>query len=199
MDRRVMKTRKEIRNAVISLMEEKDFEVISVLDITKRANINRGTFYLHYIDKYDLLEKYEQELFEKLEHIVLEYLKDDDTIEEFLQTRYPAIVRVFHCLQVERELLSILLKTRGFFSLQERVKNTFIYMFRNNAPSIVKEDQFSYPLDFLALFASATFISVIQYWLQTDMKQTPEQLAQIIWDIFLKGPIGAAGILPPTE
>ena len=46
-------------------MEEKDFEIITVLDITKRANINRGTFYLHYVDKYDMLEKYELKLFRK--------------------------------------------------------------------------------------------------------------------------------------
>ncbi|MFJ7953471.1 TetR/AcrR family transcriptional regulator [Lysinibacillus sp. NPDC096418] len=199
MDRRVMKTRKEIRKALLSLMEEKDFEVITVLDITKHANINRGTFYLHYVDKYDLLEKYEQELFEKIEHIALKYLKVDDTMYEFFHTRYPTIVQVFHCVQEEQELLSILLKTRGLFSFQDRVKNTFIYLFRNNAPSKVSEHQFSYPIEFIALFASATFISVIQYWLQSDMKQTPEQLAQIMWDIFLKGPIGAFGILPSTK
>ncbi|KOS62120.1 TetR/AcrR family transcriptional regulator [Lysinibacillus agricola] len=199
MDRRVVKTRKEIRKALLSLMDEKDFEVITVLDITERANINRGTFYLHYIDKYDLLEKYEQELFEKLEHVVLAYLKDDDTMSEFLHKRYPTIVHVFHCLQEERELLSILLKTRGIFTFQDRVKNAFIYMFRNYTPSKVTEHQFSYPVDFLALFGSATFISVIQYWLKSDMKQTPEQLAKMITDIIFKGPIEAFGVLPSTK
>ncbi|WP_313893607.1 TetR/AcrR family transcriptional regulator [Psychrobacillus sp.] len=199
MDRRVVKTRKEIRNALLSLMEEKDFEVITVLDITKRANINRGTFYLHYVDKYEMLEKYEQELFEKLEHVAMEYLQDDDTMDKFLHSRYPAIVHVFHLLQEEQELLTILLKTRGFFSFQDRIKNTFIYMFRNNIPFKVSEHPFLYPIEFLALFASAMFISVIQYWIQSDMKQTPEQLAQMVWDIFLKGPMGAFGVLPFTE
>lgn len=199
MDRRVVKTRKEIRKALLSLMQEKDFEVITVLDITDRANINRGTFYLHYVDKYEMLEKYEQELFEKLHHVAVEYLKDNDTMDEFLHTRYPTIAHVFHCLQEEQELLAILLKTRGFFSFQDRVKHTFIDMFRNHIPSKVSEHQLSYPIEFLALFASATLISVIQYWLQSDMKQTPEQLAQMVWDIFLKGPIGAFGLLSPTE
>ncbi|KOY82828.1 TetR/AcrR family transcriptional regulator [Lysinibacillus macroides] len=199
MDRRVMKTRKEIRKALLSLIEEKNFEVITVLDITERANINRGTFYLHYIDKYDLLEKYEQELFEKLEHVALQYLKDDDTVTEFLQKRYPTIVHVFRCLQEERELLSILLKTRGIFSFQDRIKNVFFSIFKNHSPSTVTEHSFSYPLDFLGLFGSSTFISVLQYWLQSDMKQTPEQLAQMITDIIFKGPVKAFGILPPAE
>ena len=199
MDRRVVKTRKEIRNALLSLMEEKDFEIITVLDITKRANINRGTFYLHYVDKYDMLEKYEQELFEKIEHVAMEYLKDINTVYEFLHTRYPTVVQVFHCLQEERELLSILLKTRGFFSFQDRLKTTFIYMFQNNAPSKVAEHQFVYPIEFLALFVSSTIITVIQYWLQSDMKQTPEQLAQMIIDILFKGPLEAFGIPHSTK
>lgn len=199
MDRRVVKTRREIRKSLLSLMKEKDFEIITVSDITKRANINRGTFYLHYVDKYDMLEKYEQELFKKLEHIAGEYLKDDDTIDEFLHTRYPTIVRLFYCLQEEQELLTILLKTRGFFSFQDQIKNKFIYMFQNNAPSKLIEHQLTYPIEFLGLFASAVFISTIQYWLQSDMKQTPEQLAQMVSDIILNGPIGAVGLLPPTE
>lgn len=199
MDRRVIKTRKEIRKALLFLMETKDFEEITVLDITEHANINRGTFYLHYIDKYDLLEKYEQELFEKLEQVALKYLNDDDTITEFLHKRYPTIVHIFHCLQEERELLSILLKTRGIFTFQDRVKNVFITLFRNHSPSQVSEHQFLYPLDFLAQFGSATFISVIQFWLQSNMKQTPEQLAQMITDIIFKGPIEAFGIFQTNK
>ena len=199
MDRRVVKTRKEIRKALLSLMEEKDFEVITILDITERANINRGTFYLHYIDKYDLLEKYEQELFEKLEHIAVEYLKEDDTITEFFHKFHPTIVHIFRCLQEERELLSILLKSRGIFAFQDRVKNAFIYMFRNYTPSKVNEHLFLYPIEFIALFGSSTFISVIQYWLQSDMKQTPEQLAKMITDIIFKGTIEAFWFLPSTK
>lgn len=194
MDRRVVKTRKEIRNAILSLIEEKDFEVITVLDITKRANINRGTFYLHYLDKYDMLEKYEQEFFEKLESVAMVYLKDIDTVDEFLQTRYPTVVQLLYCLQEEKELLSILLKTRGFFSFQERLKNTFAHMFQNNAPSIISEQRLLYPVEFIPVFASSTVISVIQYWLQSDMEQTPEQLAQMIIDIFFKGPLKAFGV-----
>ena len=194
MDRRVVKTRREIRNALLSLIEEKDFEVITVLDITKRANINRGTFYLHYLDKYDMLEKYEQELFEKLESVALTYLIDIDTVDKFLQTRYPTVVQLLYCLQEEKELLSILLKTRGFFSFQDRLKNTFAYMFKNNAPSFVSEQQFLYPVEFIPVFASSTVISVIQYWLQSNMEQTPEQLAQMIIDIFFKGPLKAFGV-----
>ena len=69
-DRRVIRTKKEIKETFISLLEEKNFEKISVRDLTERAGINRGTFYLHYLDKYDLLDKLEGELFAKIQAII---------------------------------------------------------------------------------------------------------------------------------
>ena len=55
MNRRSMKTKREILQAVHSLMDEKSFEDITVVDIVNRADISRGTFYLHYEDKYIML------------------------------------------------------------------------------------------------------------------------------------------------
>ena len=61
-DERVIKTKKLIKTALSELIQEKGFDHVSITDLTQRANINRGTFYLHYQDKYDLLEKFENEV-----------------------------------------------------------------------------------------------------------------------------------------
>lgn len=55
-DPRVTRTRKLIRDALISLLMEKSFESISVQDIAERATVNRATFYAHYTDKFALLD-----------------------------------------------------------------------------------------------------------------------------------------------
>lgn len=57
MDRRVLKTRKAIIEAFVGLLEEQDFEQITINEIADRANVNRGTIYLHYADKFDLLDQ----------------------------------------------------------------------------------------------------------------------------------------------
>ncbi|MFD0697655.1 TetR/AcrR family transcriptional regulator [Paenibacillus sp. GCM10027628] len=44
-------------NALIHLIGEKDFEKITINEIAERADVNRGTIYSHYSDKYDLLDK----------------------------------------------------------------------------------------------------------------------------------------------
>jgi AcrR family transcriptional regulator len=56
-DRRITKSQEAIKKAVIELMSEKSFDDITIQDIADRANVNRGTIYLHYTDKYDLLDK----------------------------------------------------------------------------------------------------------------------------------------------
>lgn len=62
MDRRVRKTRRQLRECLISLLKEKKVQDITVRELTDMADLNRGTFYLHYKDVFDLLEKTETEL-----------------------------------------------------------------------------------------------------------------------------------------
>ena len=57
MDRRIQKTRTAIIEAFVGLMAEKNFEQLTINEIADRANVNRGTVYLHYVDKYDLLDQ----------------------------------------------------------------------------------------------------------------------------------------------
>ncbi|MGM9947951.1 TetR family transcriptional regulator [Floccifex sp.] len=56
-DRRIQKTKKNIKNTLMNMLTEKSFEKINVTDICKVANISRITFYSHYNDKYALVEE----------------------------------------------------------------------------------------------------------------------------------------------
>lgn len=62
----IEKTKEKIKLSLLQLMKEKHFMSISVRDITIRAAINRGRFYLHYQDKYDLIDQMEQDLLSSL-------------------------------------------------------------------------------------------------------------------------------------
>ena len=71
-------TNLKIRSAFSDLLNEKGINNLTVSDITRKANINRGTFYLHYIDKYDLLEQLENEVLESTKAIFFKYNKEND-------------------------------------------------------------------------------------------------------------------------
>jgi AcrR family transcriptional regulator len=62
-DRRIQRTRQVLQQAFRDVVQDKGFAATSIREITERANINRGTFYLHFADKYMLTEAVVRELF----------------------------------------------------------------------------------------------------------------------------------------
>lgn len=56
-DLRIVKTRRSIETAFMELLKERSFEQITVRQLIENALISKGTFYAHYLDKYDLAEK----------------------------------------------------------------------------------------------------------------------------------------------
>ncbi len=61
-DLRIVKTRQTIRNALISLMSEKELQDITISELSARAQINRKTFYRHYRAISDVVTEFEDEL-----------------------------------------------------------------------------------------------------------------------------------------
>ncbi|MEI4620452.1 TetR/AcrR family transcriptional regulator [Bacillus cereus] len=103
-DRRIVKTKEAIKNAFVELMSEKNFDQITIQDITDRANIGRRTFYSHYLDKYDLLDKFTEEHINELEKICA-WSSDLDFID--------ANVIWFEYLENNYSFFSTLLKSKG--------------------------------------------------------------------------------------
>jgi AcrR family transcriptional regulator len=66
LDPRVRRTRRLLQEALLALAEERDFAAITVGEITRRADVNRNTFYLHYRDKDDLVSQTLDALFDEL-------------------------------------------------------------------------------------------------------------------------------------
>lgn len=65
-DRRAVRTKKALKTAMFELLKKKDVSKITVSELAEHADIGRGTFYLHYADPYDLLDKIEDELISRI-------------------------------------------------------------------------------------------------------------------------------------
>jgi len=81
-DLRILKTRKAIKESFLTLIQTKGYEKITIQNIADEAMINRNTFYLHYVDKPDLMEKLCQESIEKLNVCINLETKDIHEIDK---------------------------------------------------------------------------------------------------------------------
>ncbi|MEH6943776.1 TetR/AcrR family transcriptional regulator [Bacillus sp. JJ722] len=196
-DRRINKTRKVIREALTELMDEKGFDAVTVRDLTERADINRSTFYLHYRDKYDLLEKSEEEILQKIEEIVM-YVKSLTPKE--LQIFYsgsepfPFIVKLIECFQENSQFMKVILGSKGDLSFQVKIKEIMERNMLDNAISKFKEENLLIPVDVFIAYTTSAHLGVIQHWLNTGMKQSPHDIALILFNMTVKGPINAMGL-----
>lgn len=197
-DLRVIRTKDSIRDALVELIDEKGFEAITVKDITTRAKINRGTFYAHYQDKYDLMTKCEEEIILEMSRIAKQNFP---SVIAALETNSPTLapfslaVLIFEYLNKNSGFMKAVLGPRGDVSFQTRLKD-FIWktMFGNGVNSIIKEENLLVPGQYLVSYIASAHIGVIQQWLNSGMKESPQEIARILSTITLNGPFFAAGL-----
>ncbi|PQD94238.1 hypothetical protein CYL18_15325 [Pradoshia eiseniae] len=79
-----LKFKKALFDACVELVQEKDFKHITINEVLGRADLNRGIFYLHFADKYDMMDSFENEMIEKIEAWAREYTLADSAKEHFI-------------------------------------------------------------------------------------------------------------------
>lgn len=180
------KTKKLIQQTFIDILEHKSFESITVGDIAKRANINRGTFYLHYLDKFDLLDQIEQRLFfdlgEHIDELQARYLRS----QTFEKEQEQLADGLFSFIKGHAPVLKILLSDRGRAGFHLRFKNSFSEKVRKN---LEQHESFyvdlQVPIDYFLSFITSAFLGLIEQWIQNDLDKTPEEMTSLYIDIIL--------------
>lgn len=193
-DRRIVKTKIQIKQAFLSLLSEKSFELITIKDITGRADINRGTFYLHYVDKYNLLEQYENEIFEKMNIIIDIATNTKLTVNLLKEERMPIITEILQLMKDEAPFLKLILGPNGDPLFQEKMRQIFVQTIEQYIFNELDESQFKFPFELIITYISNAHLGVLTYWLQHDMQQSPEEIANMFMEIMLKGPFEASGL-----
>lgn len=197
-DLRVIRTKESIRDALIELIEEKGFEAITVKDITTRAKINRGTFYTHYQDKYDLMTKCEEEIMQDMADMILKnvpHIIADLGADPPAAKPFTILVSLFEYLDRNRGFMKAVLGPKGDLSFQTKLKK-FISktLFDSNKNPFIKQENFLVPAEYLISYIASAHIGVIQQWLNSDREEPPEEMARILSTITINGPFFAAGL-----
>lgn len=168
MDRRIKKTQELIYNVFIELLKESGFNKISVGNIAEKANINRGTFYFHFSDKYDLLEKC-------IEYYINELISHCKNNTE-IQLDSNAMTQIFEYLKINFDIYRTLLSNEGesifhkklYNAFEEQIKRAIIKM----PVEIINNAEIATP------FIANGFIGVIEWWMNKGMPYTPEVMTK---------------------
>ncbi|MDK2966966.1 MULTISPECIES: TetR-like C-terminal domain-containing protein [Lacrimispora] len=173
-DRRIRKTQKLLKESLLELMEKKDFKNISVKDITELADLNRGTFYLHYADTYSLLQEMESEVLKDFQNMVNDYR------EAFIKASLmPVIIPIIQYIEENKKICKILFEN----SSSNDFVNRFHTLILKNGTAIIKEQ---YPnardvtLNYFLEFITYGLTGVLKQWLNTDMPEPKEEVAEFV-------------------
>jgi AcrR family transcriptional regulator len=196
-DRRIVRTKIAIRQALVALIEEKGFDALSVTDITTRADINRGTFYLHYKDKFDLLEQTETEIIRDVENIVLQANSLNLTDFNSTDNPLPIVVSMFEYMKENAALMQAVLGLEGDFALMSRIRQTMEKNLKLGFLAAIKARNFLVPSDYLISYIVSAHFGVIQTWLQNGCQESPRDMAIILSKLSLHGVIRMTGYVLP--
>ncbi|WP_290750624.1 TetR/AcrR family transcriptional regulator [Exiguobacterium sp. UBA3968] len=188
-DLRIIRTDRRIRETFLQLIDEVGFDTVTIKLLTERAEVNRGTFYHHYADKYELLERMTNEVFEKIE-ATFEREIPFVLINKTEDSPYRRIIPFLTFLYEHRTLMRILLSPTSDGMFRKRVRD---YMQQILFSGLPEQGERLVPENYLIAYLSAAHLGVIESWLSHPNETSPDEIARIIFTISMEGPFRAAG------
>lgn len=173
-DPRVQRTLKLILEALIELTVRKGFSNVTVRDITQHAGINRATFYRHYQDKFDLLDRYTQAVYELLD------APDDGLlmpVEGHSEITSTGLVRMLEHIRANAKFYRVMLGKNGDPAFAEKIRHYIEKRMRRSMPQTLLHEKVF--IDLNLSYMSSGSVGAVLWWLENEMPYPPEKLAAI--------------------
>ena len=176
-DRRVRRTRRRLRDALIALILEKEYDNITIQQITDAADLSRATFYLHYKDKDELLASSLEEMFDEL----MDSVKDLMLRREIdINLDAPPSLPVFNHVAEYADLYKSLMGDKGVSSVINRILNYIAKIAEQQYHLLVPEDErdaLAVPIAVAARHMAGSMFAMVSWWLDNEMPHTPHEMA----------------------
>lgn len=172
-DRRIRRTKRLLKQGLAELMMKKEFKNITVRDITDHMDLNRGTFYLHYTDTYDLLQKLESDTLSDVQKMI-----DEHSSEAEAGSLKPVFEPILSYIVANRDICYSLFVNNASSNFIDNMQKLIcrnglelIHKFSDRLP----EEKLAY------LFSFITFglIGLIKQWFDTDMQLAEHEIVDM--------------------
>ncbi|MCT4581571.1 MAG: TetR family transcriptional regulator C-terminal domain-containing protein [Flavobacteriales bacterium] len=162
MDQRVKVTKLMLKNALLSLMEEKQLTFISITELCKKASVNRNTFYSHYDAIVDLYKEIEEQL-----------IKEIHSTLKKPYTRKERLYEVCKTIQIHFRFFKLAFsqehQNQTINKLLQTARNVFYYRAINQTPQY--------------LYKESGTMAIIKNWVQNNCQETPEHIALLLYKL----------------
>lgn len=182
-DRRVRRTKKLLMQSLMQLMQSKQIKDITVRELADTADVNRGTFYLYYRDVFDMLEKIENEMFDKFDALLLSHPG-----ETVIHQTLPFLKDLFTFAEENQEMCRVLLNRNGDMTFLERLNSVVFEKCREEFHMLFQDandDEFETRYNFVVFGC----IGMIRSWVNNGCKQDAMQMAGIANQLISRGAI----------
>lgn len=180
-DRRVRKTKAVLRKNLITLMKVKNINSITVKELCEKADINRGTFYLHYDDVFHMLEEIEKELLEEFKNMILSHEISLDKADA-----KPILQDIFTFIAQNSDFCIVTLCERGNMAFVKKIVSLIYEKGYSDWSGIFKiKDKDIYDKYYSFILYGA--IGLIDNWLKNGLRESPEYMSILTENIILNG------------
>ena len=202
-DRRSLRSRRMMREALASLIAERGLGNFTVGDLMERADLNRSTFYGHYSDLDELLLKLKQEVIADIEAVKPEILAITlRQVMAFERSGQPpeVTIRLFDILREHGNLLRVLLGPQGDAGFQAQLRDEVCADLIRSVLHAKYTEQPSLLVEYYISYYSSALLGLMQRWLAGGMAEDSYSMGRIMLSIMflrpgdpirLKGPADA--------
>ncbi|MEC0111521.1 TetR/AcrR family transcriptional regulator [Paenibacillus taichungensis] len=159
-DRRIIKSQKAIKSALVELMSEKNFDEITLQDISNRADVSRRTIYLHYLDKYDLLDKIIEEHIEELKRLCEIQSEEENT-------------SWFDYFHENQFFFNSLLSSKGASFFRSQLLEFVVSDMRSTWKRRLEGENKGINDAVLLQFFGTAYVGIVEWWFRNDMPHPP--------------------------
>ncbi len=184
-DPRVRRTRRLLRDALVSLILEKDYTSVSIKEITERADVAYITFFRH---------------FESIDHLLMEVL--DDGLSDLIRQIETSTAQtgtsnpeaegkfIFEYIEQKADLFRILFKSQSVTPLRKKVVGNLSAVFQKSCGPL-HNSRSHIPVAVAANHIATSLLALIEWWLENKMTPPSSQMGKIYKSLIINSTITA--------
>lgn len=188
-DPRVRRTRRLLREAMVSLIIEKDYGAISIKDVTDRADVAYITFFRHFESLDELLMEVLDEGLVELRGHIETLAKQSETSALETEGRL-----IFEYIQLKADLFRILLKSQSVSRIRKKVVHTIAGIFKQSCAPLARSNS-QLAVEILSNHIATSLLALIEWWLENGMKPAPAAMGKVYKSLIIDSTVGAVGPL----